>query len=268
MDEIIKVLRDLIIKLDEKILTDLFVIPYATPILSFGDFFSSDIATLGLNPSNLEFVDNNGKELPIEQSRFFTLNTLGLNSWSELNNNHLQKILQSYSEYFSRNPYDSWFKRLDNLISGTGSSFYFPSFKACHLDLVPFATYVKWGNMNKKQQNLLLNYCVDVLGVILKNSQIKTLVLNGQAVNDTLQLISGETLQKKEMTDWLLPRRGGNGVKGYSYTGVITKVGKIDIGRPINVLGYNHNIQSSYGITTNTQSSIKRWITDNINIVP
>jgi hypothetical protein len=39
------------------------VIPWACPIPSFGDLTRARVATLGLNPSNREFVDERGNEL-------------------------------------------------------------------------------------------------------------------------------------------------------------------------------------------------------------
>jgi hypothetical protein len=33
----------------------------------------------------------------------------------------------------------------------------------------------------------------------------------------------------------------------------------IDLGRPVLVLGYNHNIQSSFGVTAKVKCAIRKW---------
>ncbi len=119
------------------------IITWGSPIPSFGNFSHAKIATVGLNPSNREFVDGLGIELKGSNRRFHSLNSLGLTRWDDIEQRHLKVIAESCQEYFNRNPYDNWFKKLDNLISGTAISYYFPSSQACHLDLIPFATSTK-----------------------------------------------------------------------------------------------------------------------------
>src|SRR5256885_16941618 len=116
------------------------VIRLGCPVPSFGDLSSSGVATLGLNPSNREFMDELGEELEGTFRRFHTLNSLGLASWSDVDSRHLRLILESCRTYFLGNPYDRWFKRLDQVVSGTQASFYDVSRQACHLDLIPYAT--------------------------------------------------------------------------------------------------------------------------------
>ena len=48
------------------------VVNRSTPVVSFGDFRQVRVATLGINPSNLEFVDAKGKLLHGEESRLAT----------------------------------------------------------------------------------------------------------------------------------------------------------------------------------------------------
>lgn len=237
------------------------VIPWGSPIVSFGNLENSKIATLGLNPSNREFVDMYGKELKGQQRRFHTLESLGIKNWSEAKEKHLNLISELCTEYFYRNPYDNWFKRLDYLISGTSMSYYFPSGEACHLDLIPYATASKWTDLSPFQKTLLLQLSGDTLGLLLKNSQIKMLVLNGQTVVDHLQKVSNMELRKTHMPSWTLPRNSTTGVAGHSYVGIADNIGGIRLNRKIIILGYNHNIQSSFGVTSQVQGSIRNWIT-------
>ena len=56
-------LATLIDRLDSPAVLETEVIPWGSPVPSFGDLSISRVATLGLNPSNREFVDESGGEL-------------------------------------------------------------------------------------------------------------------------------------------------------------------------------------------------------------
>lgn len=259
-------LLDLINFLDRNQSSELSIMPWASPVLSFGDISKSKIATLGINPSNREFVNVENNELKGNNRRFHTLFSLGLSKWSDVDEKQLQLIFDTYNEYFSRNPYDGWFKKLDYVMSGTSVSYYFPSYEACHLDLIPFATGEKWSSLNPLQQNTLLQYFEDTLGTIITNSTIEILLLNGQTVVNNFEKISNVEFEKKFQKDWELPRKISNGVKGYSYEGYVSSIGGVDLKRNIKVLGYNHNIQSSFGVRSEVLASIREWLSKNINI--
>ncbi len=256
----------LIDRLKEPSIKKLDVIDWGSPVPSFGDLANSKIATLGLNPSNREFVNTEGIELDGEQRRFHTLNSLKLSEWSDVDDNHLKMITDSCQKYFDRNPYDGWFKSLDSIISGTKMSYYSDSQKACHLDLIPYATKNKWTSLSLKQRSMLLELAGDTLALLLMESPVRVLVLNGMTVIKELESIAGISFNKREMSSWALPRKSGNNVKGYSYSGVINEISGIKLKRDITVLGFNHNIQSSFGVTTKVKSSIGSWVTRRVNM--
>ena len=237
------------------------IIPWACPVPTFGGLGLSQVATLGLNPSNREFVDPHGQELEGDRRRFHTLGSLGLSRWSEAGIRHLQSILELCENYFLTNPYDQWFKRLDYLLSGTRYSYYTPMMPACHLDLIPYATACKWTQLNPAQKSFLLNETADTLGLLLEESSIQLLILNGSTVARTFEEISDVAFTVREMPSWSLPRQSGKGVTGLSYKGVVRSIRGVATGRDILVLGYNHNIQSSFGVTQKVQCEIKKWIT-------
>jgi len=253
---------DLINRLNDPSIAELDIINWASPIPAFGNPSISKIATLGLNPSDKEFIDDGGQELANSKRRFQTLNSFGIANWTEISSDQLQILVDQCNDYFIRKPYDSWFKRLDFLISGTSMSYYFPSREACHLDLVPYATAVKWGNLSTMQKIKLLNQYGDILGRIIQNSMIRILVLNGKTVINNLQKISDVSLTVSEKPNWNLPRGNTNNVKGYSYVGYLTQIGGIELGKKILILGFNHNIQSSFGVTSAVQQEIRNWITE------
>lgn len=253
-------LLSLLKRLDEPIVSSTEVISWGCPILAFGDLSQSKIATLGLNPSNREFVDIDGNELDGELRRFHTLQSLGIKRWSDAESHHLKLVASYCKNYFLRNPYDGWFKSLDNIISGSHASYYHGKYTACHLDLIPYATACKWTALTKTQRSLLLNWAGDTLGLILKNSPVRILVLNGQSVVENLENLTQINLQKTVMPTWTLPRKNGNGVTGYSYKGIIGKIAGVPLSRKVLVLGFNHNIQSSFGVTTKVKVEIRDWI--------
>ena len=252
-------------KLEDPLLLESTVIGWSSPILAFGDISISKIATVGLNPSNREFMDVNGRELEGEARRFHTLKSLNLKRWIDAQLCHHALIVDQCKEYFIRNPYDLWFKRLDYLISGTDVSYYFPSLEACHLDLIPYATEKKWTDLTLRQRQNLLEQSRESVGMLLKNSKIKVLILNGQTVVDVFERLTNNQLERRVMIDWSLPRKSGKNVTGYSYLGEARSIGDIKLPASIKVLGYNHNIQSSFGVTKEVLTNIRKWISKKAN---
>ena len=255
-----KTLANLIDRIDDPLFARMNIIPWSCPVPSFGDLSNSIVATLGLNPSKREFVDHNGNELDGHSRRLHTLKSLGLSRWSQAKPRHLDRIEESCREYFSQNPYDGWFRGMDDIISGTSTSYYHKPAKACHLDLIPYATACKWTELTTRQKAALLAYAGDTLGLLLRDSPIRVLILNGRSVVDNLQKIAGVTFKKTLMCDWTLPRRSDAGVVGLAYTGAVSQILGVELKRAVAVLGFNHNIQSSFGVTTAVKVAIRAWI--------
>lgn len=236
------------------------VIRWGSPVPSFGDLTKSEVATLGLNPSNKEFVDNSGNELSGSERRFHTLKSLGLEAWREADVRHIALILNSCKEYFLRNPYDRWFKKLDVVVAGSGASFYNSHSSACHLDLIPYATECKWTELSSQQKRWLNAIASDSLGLLLRDSPVRLLILNGQSVITAFEEISNIKLESEEQQAWSLPRHNGKDVRGVSYVGAADELGGINLGRTVRILGFNHNIQSSFGVTNCVIQEIYQWI--------
>jgi hypothetical protein len=253
-------LATLIDRLDNPAISETGVIRWGAPVPSFGDLATSSVATLGLNPSNREFVDETGRELDGLDRRFHTLQSLGLRSWEDTNARHLRMILDSCRNYFLCNPYDRWFRRLDQIVFGTGASFYGHSNTACHLDLIHYATSTKWVDLTFRQRSTLLSVAGDVLALLLRDSEVRTLVLNGSSVVEHFETVSSVRLEQLEMPHWALPRRSKPDVVGISHRGIISSLCGVKLSHNILVLGYNHNIQSSFGVTTEVVSAICTWI--------
>jgi hypothetical protein len=241
--------------------SDTNVIAWGSPVPSFGDISKAEVATLGLNPSNREFVDQNGNELTGAHRRFHTLKSLGLQSWSDSKREHVNLIAESCKNYFNHNPYDGWFRQLDHIISGTHTSYYEANAKACHLDLIPYATACKWTGLTKPQKNSLVKVAGDTLGHLLNDSPVRILILNGKSVIEQFQEMAEVTLEVTKMPDWSLKRGDKARIDGNAYRGAVKQVAGVGFGREILVLGFNHNLQSSFGVTNQVRASIRDWIT-------
>lgn len=245
------------------------VLAWGAPVPVFGDIDSARLVTLGINPSSREFVDETGRELADAARRFPTLHSLGLHRWADADFTHIRSIERACRAYFTGNPYDGWFRRLDQVISGTSSPFYAPMFPACHLDLVPYATSRRWGTLSRADRDRLLEVGMQILGELLAESPARVLILNGKTVVEQFQRAAGIKLEPREMAEWELPRSEGPPVRGIAYEGWAFEVAGRPLGRGVRLLGYNHNIQSSFGVTTEVIRSIRAWIAQEAcNLLP
>jgi hypothetical protein len=256
----VEMLSTLIKHMDSPAVEATDVIPWSCPVPAFGDLSASFVATLGLNPSNREFVDETGKELEGTSRRLHTLNSLGLAQWSDADTGHLQLLEEACRRYFFRNPYNDWFRSLDQLIAGTTTSYYGLFAGACHLDLIPYATRRKWTDLTIRQRSVLLAMAGNTLGSLLRDSPIRLVIVNGKTVIESLRRITCTEFDRVVMGGWTLPRRAGSGVAGFAYRGIVQRLAEVDLGRNIMVLGFNHNIQSSYGVTSKVKDAIRTWI--------
>ena len=250
----------LIARLAEPQIARANVISWSCPVPVFGDTSRARVATVGLNPSNREFVGDDGEELDGVHRRFHTLRSLGLNDWAEADMSHVDRVAECCRDYFNRNPYDAWFRQLDRILTRTDTSYYSLDAAACHVDLAPYATFCKWTGLSRVQRATLQQAGTEALGELLGASPIRLLILNGRSVVEQFEAISGVRLQRREMPAWQLARRRRSSVQGLAYTGVVNAVGTINLGREIVVGGFNHNIQSSFGVSNAVRDSIRDWI--------
>lgn len=262
-----KLTRDLLSPLCAEDVRETAIIPWSSPVPVFGNLTKARVATVSLNPSNLEFVDKTGKELDEAYRRLETLKSLGISEWSEARSTHIRRIVRTNLEYFGNNPYDGWFRGLERLMSPAGVSYRGGAAYACHLDLIPFATVEKWTSLSPLQRARLLGFADNVVESLLLNSRIRILVLNGRTVIQHMERLTKVSFETEEVPEWTLPRNSGKGVSGIAYTGRIRELGGHRLQEEICVFGFNHNIQSSYGVTGDVKRSIRRWLSGHIEKV-
>jgi hypothetical protein len=243
------------------------VIRWGCPVPFFGHLESARLATVGINPSNREFVGTDGNELAGNDRRLPTLSSLGLSSWLQADFVALRAILLSCSSYFERNPYDGWFGSLQRIIEPTGHSYYAPRSDACHLDVVPWATVGKWGTLSAASRRQLAARATQALADMIACSPLTMLVLNGKEVVGNFETLVGRRMHAQRVSAWDLPRRSGRDVPGLAYRDRISSIAQIPLDRELLVVGYNHNLQSSFGVTTAVRTGISEWITDQYRTV-
>ena len=255
-DNLLRVFGDLVSRMDEPWLEGTGIATTWAPVPYFGDIANSTVATVGLNPSNKEFEDDDGEELRYSERRFHTLNSLGIEFWSEISGRDLISIKESCDNYFDRNPYWRWFGKLRPIISELNVSF---GSCACHLDLVPYATNEKWSNLSQVQRRGLLEVNRSTLTDLVWSSPLRVLVLNGTGVIEGFKRAFRVRLEPQPMTSLDLPWTHGKR-RGCSYRGRLENLaGEAASSSGILVLGYNHNIPGTPGVNR-VIPTIGRWI--------
>lgn len=177
------------------------VVPGSTPVVSFGDPVRATVATIGFNPSALEFRESwTGPMLPEDQRRLATLESLGISDYQEINCSLGAKILDECAGYFGRNPYEKWFLPLDCILrAGARASYYADTRSdalyldlACHLDLSPWATSCGWSDLGASAQEILLKDGKDEDGILFLHQQLlqgdyRLVIVNGSGVKKEMK---------------------------------------------------------------------------------
>lgn len=209
------------------------IVTGSTPVIAFGDLFSARVATLGLNPSNREFVDLDGRLLSGEKRRLATLESLRLERLSSATDQDAARIAEECATYFQRNPYRGWFDQLEPILKLFGASYYDGS--ACHLDLVQWATMPKWGRLTSEERRQLLVGDTPFLVEQLQHEGIRHLLLNGASVVTQFSNLLGVKLTELACI-----------VEGGRYP---TRIYRGELLRRVRVIGWTSNIQSPFGLT-------------------
>lgn len=100
-----------------------YVVPGSTPVVAFGEFRRATVATLGLNPSRIEFLDHDGLELAGEARRLATLASLGFPELSSAPSSAVAQVIADCDSYFHRRPYMRWFGQLVPILAACGASY-------------------------------------------------------------------------------------------------------------------------------------------------
>jgi hypothetical protein len=214
--------------------SDCGVVPISTPVISFGGPVSASVATLGLNPSWNEFLNDAKAELSGKLRRLETLTSLGAARLETAPTDVVSRVVVACDCYFQTNPYRWWFNQLEPLLNAVGASYYDGS--ACHLDLVQWATYPIWRQLGPTVRRRLLGEDVPFLAEQLNDSGLRLLLLNGRSVIDAFASAFEAHMEEVERV-------------------AATRVFQGEL-HGTRVIGWSTNIQSSFGVTNLLREAI------------
>ena len=206
------------------------VVPGSTPVVAFGNVQTAKVATLGWNPSKLEFLDEQGNGLAGTKQRLETLTSLGESDLSSASHEVIRRVVEGCNAYFQRCPYERWFKVLQKVLIHLGKSYYDGT--ACHLDLVQWSTDPTWRHLSRVQRKNLVDTDLPFLREQLSQEHIELLLLNGSGIAKMFSKSFGCNLPER-----MFP--GDTPLKLF--------VGRTD--HEVRVIGWNKNLQSSFGVS-------------------
>lgn len=232
------------------------VIEWASPVPYFGQAERARIASVGLNPSGREFCDRSGAPLRERDRRLETLDSLGLSDWSDASSAECSAVAEACSDYFDANPY-GWFDPLEVILNRAGQGTLRDG-GACHIDLAPWATQRAWSRLTGAERDALMECGRATLASLLSSARFEVLLLNGVGVVKGLERATGVELSAEYAPEW-----DDSSGRGRRWSAVLNSLGRVDLARPVTILGWNWNLQSSH-ITTRTRDSIVAWAAEAI----
>ena len=220
------------------------VVPGSTPVLAFGDPTTAKAATVGLNPSRIEFLDSKGHLLEGTSRRLATLASLGLTQISQATDEQVQEVLDGCADYFRRNPYRRWFDQLEPVLNAADASYYAGT--ACHLDLIQWATDPTWKALPAVERQSMLREDSAFLLAQLEQERIETVLLNGMGVIRRFQRQFDVSLPVADVID-----DGGHQP---------TRICSGRLSDRVRVVGWSTNMQSSFGVTSERRRLIAEHV--------
>ena len=195
------------------------------PVLFFGDVHSARTATVGLNPSPFEYVDESGRELEGGDRRFESLNSLAAPDRSRLSSSHVDRAIHRMITYFDQKStvYEAWFGHLIRFLSGCGLSF--RKRTSVHLDLAQEATCPAWQRLKRTkpvEHQTLLERDSAFLKWQLNAFTFDTIFCNGRSVYKEVARLLGvesnpaETRETHLLSWWIVPLADARVVVGWN----------------------------------------------------
>ena len=216
----------------------LAVVAGSTPVVSFGAPVGPEVATLGINPSSVEFLDRYGMLLTGDLRRLATDDSLDAAGPDPMA--RAQAVVDDCAGYFGRRPYRRWFDPLDRVLGAMGCSYYDST--ASHLDLVQWATAPVWKALPTETHRRLLTTDMAFLRRQLVQGGWRTVLVNGRTVM--------RQVEATDLVHWTtvgeLPGPPRTQLVTASYDGV-------------RFLGWSANIQSQHGALA-LVPALTRWV--------
>ncbi len=224
-------------------------VPRSLPVLFFGDILRARAATVGLNPSWIEYLNRDGSELRGSKRRLETLTSLGAASRAALTDEHCDRAIHRMLDYFSLNPYSDYFDRLNRVASGMGLGYLEGTL--AHLDLVQEATPLAWSRLKKKapeEAEELLGRDLGFLKDQLRLFPLKTVLCNGKTVLEEVKSIVRGTVRP-----------------AFELKRITAYAGAGEIGaRPVTIVGWNRPLHTATGLTSDEEVELGRRLRNSL----
>jgi len=226
-------------------------VPQSLPVLFFGDLFTARVATVGLNPSDQEYIDRRGIELDGAARRFETLTSLRAADRSFLTDEQCHYAIQMMRMYYQPGkPVYTWFRSLDRVTRAMG--FRYEEGEVAHLDLAQEATHPTWSMLSQTSPaefEALRSTNLPFLRWQLETFPLHTVICNGRTVfAEVCRLIGGQITEegKLQRITW--------------YVGTATLNS-----RRIGLAGWNIPLARPTGLGANGEQELGRILTSRLN---
>lgn len=170
-------------------------VPGTLPVLFFGDLFSAEVATVGLNPSDQEYTDRHGALLTDSKQRFATLSSLGATKRGELTDEQCDEAVRVMRAYYRPDkPVFGWFAALGRVVEGLGASL--RDGTAAHLDLVQEATHPTWSALPQHERSRLLADDLPFLEWEIRAFPLRAVICTGKTASGHVRARLGVEVQE------------------------------------------------------------------------
>lgn len=158
-------------------------VPGTLPVLFFGDLLGAEVASVGLNPSDQEYLSKGGTMLAGPAQRFATLASVGADERAELTDTQCAEAVEWMRDYYEpgKPVYGSWFNALSRVVEGFGASF--RDRTAAHLDLVQESTSPVWSELGAVEREALLRQDLPFLEWEIRAFPLRAVICTGKTVS-------------------------------------------------------------------------------------
>jgi hypothetical protein len=167
------------------------------PVLFFGDLFKAEVASVGLNPSDQEYLTKSGAPLTGPAQRFATLDSLGAADRAHLADEQCEEAIEWMRAYYEEGKpvYTSWFNALSRVVEGFGASFRQRS--AAHLDLVQESTSPVWSELPAGEKEALLRQDLPFLDWEIRAFPLRAVICTDKTVSVHVRRLFGVEVEEE-----------------------------------------------------------------------
>ena len=195
--------------------------------------FAAQIATVGLNPSDQEYLDPHGGMLAGAKQRFATLASLGAADRTLLTDQQADEAIEWMRGYYEHGkPVYGWFSALNRVAEAFGLSF--QSGGVVHLDLVQEATKPTWSRLPSEERESLLALDLPFLEWQIRTFPLRAVICTSKTVGTHVMSRLGVEVEESgtlARIKWWIGAAGVGGRQCPSPGGTIRSRVRLDWGR-------------------------------------